>query len=552
MNRNTTLDRQPELLTPSAVPDAPPTQPNLRSTWWNGLRDWGRRHRASLLILAGLLIVVGLVHWIGYDRFPGRLNDDEGTYVSQAWAVQYWHTLAHYTYWYDHPPVGWITIALYNFFTSAFERLPTAVTTGREVMFWAKVVSTAMVYLLARRLGFHRLAAAAAVLLFGLNPLALPLQRMVFLDNLAVMWTLAALAVAASPKRSLAASAGSALCFAIAVLSKETILVLLPAVFLLLWQHSEPRNRRYRVALFFALLGGITALYPLYALLKGELLEGPGHVSLAWAVKWQLFERIPTGSLLDTSSRTHIMVRSWLEQEPWLLGAAVLLIPLSLAFRNLRAVGLALAIQVLILCRNGFLPYAYPTSLVPFAALVVPGVADRLCKGLPERRPGHSRRLGIRGTWLPALIKRTGQLVVAIAVVAGLVAVTPAWAHGLRRAMTEDHSQPPKQALTYVLNYVPPRAILLVDDNLWTDLVRNGFTPTPIWFYKLELDPAVREKYRNGWRDVDYIVTGYVPDGVLEELPLVTEAFEHSQVVARFGSGETEVTVRKIVKDASD
>jgi hypothetical protein len=205
------------------------------------LRQWIRVHRRSLLIVAGLLLTVGLVHAIGYDRFPGRATDDEGTYVSQAWAVQHWHSLAHYTYWYDHPPVGWITMAAYNWVTRAFERLPTSVTVGRELMIWAKIVSAAMIYLLGRRLGYNRLTAAGAVLLFGLSPLAIPFQRMAYLDNLAVMWTLAALALAASPRKSLAASAGSAACFAVAVLSKETIAVLLPALFCSCGSTPAPR-----------------------------------------------------------------------------------------------------------------------------------------------------------------------------------------------------------------------------------------------------------------------------------------------------------------------
>ena len=38
-------------------------------------------------------------------------TDDEGTYLAQAWAVQHGQGLAHYTYWYDHPPLGWIQLA---------------------------------------------------------------------------------------------------------------------------------------------------------------------------------------------------------------------------------------------------------------------------------------------------------------------------------------------------------------------------------------------------------------------------------------------------------
>jgi 4-amino-4-deoxy-L-arabinose transferase-like glycosyltransferase len=509
--------------------------------------SWIRVHRLSLVIVAGLLVTVGVVHGIGYDRFPGRINDDEGTYVSQAWAVQHRHTLAHYTYWYDHPPVGWITIAGYAWLTRAFGRLPTAVSVGREFMVWVHVVSAAMIYLLARRLGYHRLAAAGAVLLFGLSPLAVPLQRMVFLDNPAVMWTLAALVLAASPRRSLVASAGSAVCFAIAVLSKETIAVLFPALFLLLWQHTSPKTRRYRIALFLTLLGAAVFVYPLYAILKNELFEGPGHVSLLWAIKWQLFDRPSTGSLLDPSSGTYAIARSWLDNDPLLLGAGVIVTPVGLLIRRTRAVALALAIQVVMLCRNGYLPFPYAIAMAPFAALTIAGVADQLCKGpADERRSWHPEHSRTSRTWPVALARRTGQLGVVLAVTVSLVVIGPAWGQAAERAMTEDHSQPPKQALAYVLAHVPRGSILLVDDNLWADLVRRGFNPNPVWFYKLDLDPAIRTSFRNGWRDVDYVVLGRLPPTTLRDLPLVAAAIGHSEVVASFG----DIAVRKVIKNA--
>jgi hypothetical protein len=515
------------------VPSRAAALPPPRRHW---LRRWLRAHWLSLLIVTGLLLVVGLVHSIGYDRFPGRATDDEGTYVSQAWAVQYWHALAHYTYWYDHPPVGWILMAAYNWLTDAFDRLPTSVTVGREFMIWVKVVSAAMVYLLGRRLGYSRLAASGAVLLFGLSPLGISFQRMVYLDNIAVMWVLAALAFAASRRRSLAAAVGSAVCFALAILSKETIAVLFPALFLLLWRSNDPKTRRYTVALFLTVLAAVVFTYPLYALLKNELFEGPNHVSLMWTIKWQLFYRAPSGSLLDTSSDTYAVVHSWLERDPLLIGASVLLTPIGLSFRRTRAVSLALAIQVVLLLRNGYLPFPYVIGLLPFAALTLAGVADQLCKSP-----------GARG-WAATTVRSGSRLLVASGVVVAMVAVGPAWDRGIREAMTEDHSKPPQQAADYVVTHVPRGSILLVDNNLWTDLVRRGFNPNPVWFYKLDLDPAVRAKYQNGWRDIDYIVLSQYTATTLKDLPTVMEAVQHSEVVASFGNGD--MTVRKIVKDA--
>ena len=535
MSRTGVTDRPPLDLTDSTAPEelreAPADEPSLLAVWGQGLRAWARAHRVSLAVAAAVVLAVGVVHWIGYDRYPARLTDDEGTYVSQAWAVQSWHTLAHYTYWYDHPPFGWITIAGYTWLTRAFERLPTAVTAGREAMLWAKLVSAALLYLLGRRLGFGRVAAAGAVLLFGLCPLGLLFQRMVFLDNLAVVWVLAALALAVSPRRSLAAAAGSAVCFGLAVLSKETVLVLFPALLVLLWQHTSPQTRRYGLPLFLTLFGGVLLFYPLYALLKNELFEGPGHVSLLWAAKWQLFERPPSGSILDPASDSRGIVRFWFDQDPWLLVGATLLIPAGLGLRRTRAVTLALAIQVAMLFRGGYLPYPYVIAVVPFAALVVAGVADQLWHGaLAGRVP----------------VRRAGQVVVALGVAAGLVLGGPGWNRGLRRAMTEDDSQPPKQALAWVLANAPPRSQLLVDDNLWTDLARNGFTPNPIWFHKLDLDPAIRGRDPGRWRDIDYVVLGQLPPAVLRDLPLVTTAIRHSEVVASFGDGE--ITIRRVVK----
>ena len=484
-----------------------------------------------------MIVAVGLVHAIGYDRFPGRINDDEGTYVAQAWAVQHWHSLAHYTYWYDHPPGGWIAIAGYTWLTKAFERLPTAVSAGREFMIVVKLVSAAMLYLLARRLRYHGLAAAAAVLLFGLSPLAIPLQRMVFLDNLAVMWTLAAFAIAASPKRSLLASAGSAACFSVAVLSKETVAVLFPALFLLLWQHSSLKTRRYGIALFLTTFGALVFVYPLYAILKNELLDGPGHVSLLWAIKWQLFDRPPSGSLLDPSSGTYATARSWLAQDPLLLGAGALLAPLGLLTRQTRAVTLALVIQVVMLCRNGYLPFPYAIAMLPFAALTIAGVAHRLCKG------------PMSTGWRSTIVKHVAQLMVVCALVTATVIVGPTWNQAAHRAMKEDDTQTAKQALAYVVSHVPRGSILLVDDNLWTDLVQRGYNPNPVWFYKLDLDPAVRARLRNGWRDIDYVVLGGLAPSTLSQLPLVAAAVKHSEVVADFGDGE--ITVRRVMDPAA-
>ena len=67
------------------------------------------KHRA-FFILATLLVYATYLHGTNMFNFP-YYESDEGTYTSQAWAVVTEGTLAPYTYWYDHPPLGWLVIA---------------------------------------------------------------------------------------------------------------------------------------------------------------------------------------------------------------------------------------------------------------------------------------------------------------------------------------------------------------------------------------------------------------------------------------------------------
>jgi len=351
------------------------SQPDVRDQAHRTLPILVTRRAGPLALVALVLLIVGVVSAWGMHTYPGRV-DDEGTYVAQAWAVQNWGTLAHYTYWYDHPPLGWIQIAGWNWLTGALDRAPYAVAAAREFILVAKVASAGLTYVLARRLGIRRGWALLAVLLFALSPVALSFQRMVYLDNIATFWALAAFALALSPRRRLAAHAASAACFAVCVLTKETALVLLPALLWQLWRGSDPRTRKFSFSVFFAVLVFSGSFYLLYAVLKNELLPGDGHVSLLEAVQWQLGGRASSGSILDPASDARGVVRSWLALDPWLLGAALALVPLGFAVARLRPVTLALAIQVLMLVRPGYLPFPYVIGLVPFAALLLAGVAD--------------------------------------------------------------------------------------------------------------------------------------------------------------------------------
>ena len=354
------LDHGPPTVATSAtdLPGQPPPSgrpPRSLERLW--------RHRASIALLLGLLLVVAVVHAIGMGRAPQRV-DDEGTYVAQAWAVQHWRTLGHYTYWYDHPPLGWLLMAGWTSLTGGFGRAATAIAAGREFMLVVHVLSAALLYGVARRLGLRRPAAVGAVLAFSLSPLALGMHRAVYLDNIATPLLLAAFLLALSPAHRLAAHAAAGLCLGGAVLVKETSLLLVPAVVWQFWQVSDRRTRRYGLILGGSLFVLTGAAYLLYAVLRGELLAGPGHVSLTEAVRFQLIGRAASGSPLDPHSLSRRTLELWLTQDPWLLGAATALVPAGLAIRRLRPVTAAFAILAAMALRPGYLPVPLVIAIV--------------------------------------------------------------------------------------------------------------------------------------------------------------------------------------------
>ena len=153
----------PLSIRPDGVPEAPP-----RTPWRNRI--------GPIALVTGLAVLTAVVHGRGMANGPAFI-DDEGTYVAQAWAVQHNGTLAHYTYWYDHPPLGWMLLALWNWVTGPFLDPATAVDGGRQFTLVCAVVSAILIYFLGRRLGFARWAASAAVIAYALSPLAVDYSR---------------------------------------------------------------------------------------------------------------------------------------------------------------------------------------------------------------------------------------------------------------------------------------------------------------------------------------------------------------------------------------
>jgi hypothetical protein len=496
-----------------------------------------RRLNPSLAWPIGVLLLVAVVQGWNITDYPA-LGDDEGTYLAQAWAVAHGHGLAHYTYWYDHPPVGWMQLAALAWIPDNLMPGTLVVAGGRLVMLVISVISASLLYVFARRLSLPRWASALAVALFALSPLAIALQRQIYLDNIAVPWMIGAFVLALSPRRHLWHHVAAGACATMSVLSKETMLLAVPGLVLTLWQSCHPSTRRYSLTGFACALAFTGILYPLYAALNGELLPGDDHVSLLGALLFQVNDRAGSGSMLTAGTGARQLLDSWLYQDYLLVlgGAGAVLIAASV--RRLRGPALAGSIFVAVALRpGGYLPAMYVIQALPFFALAIAGLADAASRAPATRITDVRIRVGVAAT-------------TAVAVAA---AVLPVWFPGQERALTVAANDHNAAAVAWIEAEIPDPAArrIVVDDALWLDMVRAGFVPGTgaIWFYKLDLDPAVRSTVPNGWRDIDFIVSTPIMRQDQNSLPTVDDVLAHSEVVAVFGPGDERIEVRRVTKE---
>ncbi|MCH6468624.1 ArnT family glycosyltransferase [Sinomonas terrae] len=313
------------------------------------------RHRLlNAVPLTIVLTLVAVLYGVNLSGYPEFVNDDEGTYFAQAWAVANEGAMAHYTYWYDHPPLGWIQLAvllkplqwIWGGNTFPVE------TAGRGMMTLVAIFSAALIYKIARNLGVPRSVSLVTPLVWALCPLTINLGRQIFLDNISMVWLLASFAlVTGKPKLQYHVAAGAA--FGVAVLSKETAAVALPAVLTALWSFSWARTRAFSIAGFLGTGAFVVSGWLLFAAIKNELLPGPGHVSLWDAIVWQLHGRGGGGFIFTEGSGANDLLMGWLGQDPYLVIAGMLMSVVGLFLGRLRGIALVPVMYLVVALRGG-------------------------------------------------------------------------------------------------------------------------------------------------------------------------------------------------------
>jgi 4-amino-4-deoxy-L-arabinose transferase-like glycosyltransferase len=541
------VPRDPEgvLLESGAQPEQPSTPPPER--------DDDRLDRSGRALLVFSMLLGLVTHGWNVFKYPLYLSD-EGIYMQQAWAVLREGKLSPYTYFYDHAPMGWLTIAGWvAIIPGQFNSLGFPVNIGRVLMVVIHVGCVFLMFEVVRRYSGSKPAAFLATFLFSVSPLAVYFQRMVLLDNLMVFWVLVGLYILARRDGRVVTAMGAGLAFGFAMITKENAIFLLPGFGYLLHRSIvEQGNRRFSASFWWFAAGTPISLYMLYAEIKNELLPAnfdfnlasppADHVSLLYTIWWQL-NRTATGG--QGTMFSTLLNESWLfKDRPFLIIGTVatvgnLMLSLNARRREVPMLGVSLlAIGYGFYLTRSVLLDFYVAPLVPLLALNI---------GLLYGR-----------------ITRYGKPI-AVATLTAILCLLPlpypkgylvSWNSDGTRLLLADQYRLPQTNMQnlqvkWIRQNIPSSARLIIDDDVWVAL-REGTPsyPNAQSHFKAAADPDVRDKiFHQDWRNVDYVVMSNKMRDALQrnnEGWILEAIDQHGEQVWRIDRGDVHLEIIKI------
>lgn len=506
---------------------------SVRTPRLQRLQDWVEERQLSLLIVLSVGVLGAIIHLVNLSGAPQR-TALEGSNIAQAWALLNLDNLnltdvGGSSLAYAWPSLGWLQLAGWTGLSGAFQRYDGAVFAGREAMLIAHLLAIPLLWMLARRLGFARPFAAAALLVYVLSPLAVHAHRSVAFANLATPWLLAAWLLALAPRRQAVAFAGAASCFAIAALTQPSYVIFLPLIAWSMWRSTTRESRAVRLSLAAVVLAAVYVGYRLATSWLGAALP-TGSPS---------FDAVITqasragGALFTLPPQGFGLALELLRLDPVLVILAPLGAVVCLLRRSMRPLAVSLIAWAILLVTPIGLAVSSAFVSLALAALVIAGAAQVAWSA--ARRVEQPR-------WQIRSVSVLGAL--------GLVVATavPLWGLPLEGLLRGEENRSMSEAEGWIIDNVDRDSRLFADPEIWVDLVQAGFAPLDV----AAKDPAFSRVGSpwpaSTWRDYDYVI-GTASNRGATPSKIAARALDNSEVVARFGTGDHEVSVRRVLPD---
>jgi transposase/4-amino-4-deoxy-L-arabinose transferase-like glycosyltransferase len=489
-------------------------------------------------LLETIIVIVGLTvsfaaHAINVFYFP-HYEEDEGTYMSNAWAITH-GLITPYPYGYGHPPLAWMQIAAWTKLTGGFFTFGNAINSGRVLMLLFAVGCSLLVYLITRRLSGSLITGLLAMAIFSLSPLSITFQREVLLDNFATFWFLLSFYLVVISKSRLLYIVSAAISFGFAFLSKEIIIVLLPVMIYAVWLYTARFQRTFTLVAFTYIVIAICSCYVLLAVLKGELFpyswhlprDHHPHLSLLDTYIWQASRGQSEGNIIDSWN-------AWIKADPLLIALGIIPTAFNLIVgwwsrKHLLLSLFAISFWVILL-RGGVVIAFYIIPLIPLVALNTALAINTLAHWV-----GQFIRLNL------------ARVLLIFVVIAAIVPYDIQHLLNPYNLFTLRPSAVEQDALVWIRNHVSHRAVVVINSNIYVDLheqngegVGDGATyPYAHVYWNVGFDPALHDKLLDGnWDRIDYIVADSV---MLKDIKIngggmeiISQALSHSVLQAAF------------------
>src|SRR5579863_7736981 len=499
----------------------------------------------AILVVIALMGVL-VAHAYNMFNFP-RFELDEGTYMSNAWAITQ-GMLSPYAYGYGHPPLGWIQIAGWLQLTGGPFTFGNAIDSGRVFMLFYAVGSALLVYLITRRMTGSRSAALLALAIFSFSPLSITYQRQVYLDNIATFWMLLALYLLVASNSRLKYIIGAAIAFGVAFLSKETLAVCFPAMIYAAWMYTTKFQRKFGMVAFIYTVLGTCSIWVLMAMLKGEFFP------YSWHLPWDLHEHLSfIGTFIGQAERSESngsfigSWSTWIGNDPVFIIISLAAPAFNLVYGWWNRKHLMLALLLFsywaFVARGGQTLSFYIIPIIPLTAINAAAALKTIL------------------SW-PVKVVRF-DLVRAVLLMIAIAVMLPYDNNQAGLSFYQHPTSAQEQALVWVREHVPHNAFMVINSYLYLDLrlpggqgVGDGAPfPHAEVYWNVAYDPQIYvQELETNWDRIDYIIAD---SEMLSDFKtfgannIINQAMQHVIPLAQFSandhSNQIVITVYQVI-----